>query len=244
MMQSTKVTIGDYLPAQADAGQRDRKLKKACKEFESLLTYQLLRSMRKTVDKCDLFHGGQGEEVYQSLFDMEIAKEMSGWGPNSLAKLLYDQLKEKDGILSDPNEESLSVPVTGTLSSGYGWRHDPITGERRFHDGADIAAPSGTSIRAVLPGKVTFSGIKKGYGNVIILKHDGNVSTLYAHNSRNLAPVGALVEAGSVIAEVGSTGRSTGPHLHFEVRRDGKAVDPLALLPAFSGDMQIALKNR
>jgi flagellar protein FlgJ len=175
---------------------------------------------------------------------MEISKNMSDFGPNSLARLLYEQLKGKDGISADLPGEPSAWPVNGTVSSGFGWRNDPITGERRFHDGADIAVPVGTSVRAVLPGKVTFSGTKKGYGNVIILDHGRGLSTLYAHNSRNLAPRGAVVEAGTVIAETGSTGRSTGPHLHFEVRRDGKAMNPMAFLPAPSGTIKVAVKGR
>jgi len=243
MMQSAKINIGNYLPGQGDVGQRDQKLKKACKDFESLLTYQILRSMRKTIDKCDLMHGGQGEEIYQSLFDMEISKSMADFGPNSLAKLLYEQLKGKEGT-GDSVPEQLPWPVKGQLSSGFGWRKDPFTSERRFHDGADIAAPLGTSIRAVLPGKVVFNGMKKGYGNVIILDHGRGLTTLYAHTSRNLASEGVMVQAGSVIAEVGSTGRSTGPHLHFEVRKDGKALDPMAFLPSGSGDVRVAMGDR
>ena len=74
--------------------QKDKKLKKACKDFEAILTYQVLTSMRKSVGKCDLFRGGKGEEIFQSLFDMQISKDMSDFGPNSLARLLYNQLKE------------------------------------------------------------------------------------------------------------------------------------------------------
>ncbi len=72
---------------------RDRKLRKACRDFEAIFTYQLLKSMRRTIDKCDLFHGGQGEEIYESLFDLELSKQMAGMGPNSLSRMLYHQLK-------------------------------------------------------------------------------------------------------------------------------------------------------
>jgi len=74
---------------------RDRELQKACKEFEALLTYQLLRSMRRTVEKCKLFDGGQGEEIYESLFDLELSKQMVDMGPNSLSRVLYEQLKRR-----------------------------------------------------------------------------------------------------------------------------------------------------
>ena len=246
-MESTKITLGTYLPAQAQdaTGQRDRKLKKACKDFESMLTYQLLRSMRKTVEKGGLLDGGRGEEIYQSLFDMEIAKNASDFGPNSLARLLYEQLKGTGGAGADAaaSKETLSWPVKGNVSSGFGWRNDPITGKKQFHEGLDIAAPKGTPIRAVLPGKVSFSGIKQGYGNIIIVNHGQGLSTLYGHASRLLAPVGAPVQAGAVIGEVGSTGRSTGPHLHFEITQNGIARDPMTLLAGRSGETKLAMKN-
>jgi len=241
-MQSAKINVKAYLPDRdAAARQKDTKLKKACKDFESILTYQLLRSMRKTVDKCGLFHGGKGEEIYQSLFDMEISKDMSDFGPNSLARLLYDQMKGPAGIPELP-EETPAWPVKGVVSSGFGMRKDPFTGESRFHDGLDIAAPEGTAIKAAMPGKVAFSGVKKGYGNVVILDHGKGLRTLYAHNRRNLVAQGGFLEAGTVLAEVGSSGRSTGPHLHFEVTRDGQPSDPSAFLPVTWTEHQMAMK--
>ncbi len=241
-MQNITINTKNYLPDPDAARQKDTKLKKACKDFESILTYQLLRSMRKTVDKVDLLHGGKGEEIYESLFDMEISKNMSGFGPNSLAKLLYDQLKGRADIPRDLPEETPAWPIKGVISSGFGMRKDPITGENRFHNGLDIAAPDGTVIRAAMPGKVLFSGVKKGYGNVVILDHGEGLRTLYGHNRRNLVAQGGFLEAGTPLAEVGSSGRSTGPHLHFEVTRDGHPSDPLAFLPGASSNRKIAMK--
>lgn len=243
-MQNVKINMKTYLPDPHEMEQRDRKLKKACRDFESVLTYQLLRSMRQTVDKCDLFHGGRGEEIYQSMLDMELAKKMADFGPNSLARLLYNQLKGKSDLRDDLPGQPQAWPLNGTVSSGFGWRNDPFTGERRFHYGTDIAAPKGSPIRAVLPGKVTFSGVEKGYGNVIILDHGRGLTSLYAHNSRNLVTVGTEVKEGAVIAEVGSTGSSTGPHLHFEVRRHEKAFDPIAFLPELPRHTRTAMKLR
>ncbi len=241
-MQSAKIDTRAYLPEPDAVKQKDTKLKKACKDFESLLTYQLLQSMRKTVEKGDLFHGGKDEEIYQSLFDMEISKKMSDFGPNSLAKILYDQLKGKVGIPQELPEETPAWPVKGVVSSGFGMREDPLTGGSRLHDGLDIAAPEGTVIRAAMPGKVAFSGVKKGYGNVVILDHGNGLRTLYGHNRRNLVEKGVFLKAGTALAEVGSSGRSTGPHLHFEVTRDGQPSDPLAFLPGASGNLKMAVK--
>jgi lipoprotein NlpD len=117
-------------------------------------------------------------------------------------------------------------PLQGKLSSRYGLR------DRVRHDGIDIKAPPGTKIRAADAGRVIHSGDGlAGYGNLIIVKHGGSYSTVYAHNRRNLVKVGDFVQKGQVIAEVGRTGRATTDHLHFEVRRDGKARDPLQYLP-------------
>jgi murein DD-endopeptidase MepM/ murein hydrolase activator NlpD len=113
------------------------------------------------------------------------------------------------------------------VSSGFGSRIHPITGQRKNHNGIDFAAPLGTSIQATADGEVTRSGMSKGgYGNVIEIRHaDGSV-TRYAHNKSNGVKVGENVKAGQVIGKVGSTGRSTGSHLHYEVLKDGKATDP------------------
>jgi lipoprotein NlpD len=116
-------------------------------------------------------------------------------------------------------------PLRGKLSSRYGWRRG------RSHEGIDIAARPGTKIRAAESGRVTHSGWLAGYGRVVILKHSGKYSSVYAHNRKNLVRKGAFVEKGQVVAEVGSSGRASGPHVHFEIRRDRKAKDPLAYLP-------------
>jgi len=115
----------------------------------------------------------------------------------------------------------------GRLTSGYGRRG------RRMHKGIDIAAKPGTPIKAAAAGEVIYSDNKqRGYGNLVILQHADDSVTVYAHNRRNLVDEGETVRQGSVIAELGNTGRSTGPHLHFELRLKGKAVDPLIHLPA------------
>ena len=113
------------------------------------------------------------------------------------------------------------------LSSHYGYRRDPFTGARDFHDGVDVAAKSGTPILAFRPGAVMFSGYRPGYGNMVVLRHDDGLESIYAHASVTLVSSGDWIDAGTPIARVGSTGQSTGPHVHFEVRRDGAPVDPM-----------------
>lgn len=119
------------------------------------------------------------------------------------------------------------LPVaSGYQSSPFGRRSDPFHGRARQHKGVDFAAKRGTEIVAVAAGVVTWSGRKSGYGWTVEVSHADGYVTLYAHNQRNLVQVGDLVQRGQVIAEVGSTGRSTGPHLHFEVKKDGRQVNP------------------
>lgn len=117
------------------------------------------------------------------------------------------------------------MPVDGRITSRYGWRR--LRRRRgRMHLGVDIAAPTGTPILASAPGKVYFTGRKGGYGKTIILDHGNNVHTLYAHSSKIFVKEGSYVRRGQKIAAVGSTGRSTGPHVHYEVRVKGKPMNP------------------
>lgn len=118
-----------------------------------------------------------------------------------------------------------AAPVT----SPFGWRIHPITGEYKFHTGLDIGYDYGTGITAMLPGKVVYAAEYGGYGNCIILEHDNGDHTLYAHCSCLYSHYGQYVDKGTVIAAVGSTGNSTGPHLHIEYWHNGQYADPITL---------------
>jgi lipoprotein NlpD len=123
-------------------------------------------------------------------------------------------------------DRQFTWPVTaGLVSSPFGMRNGVM------HDGVDIVAGTGTAVRAADDGSVIFVGHLRGYGNAVILRHSGGYVTVYGHNQRNLVRYGAEVARGQVIAELGSTGRATGPNLHFEVRFQGQPVNPLAYLP-------------
>jgi murein DD-endopeptidase MepM/ murein hydrolase activator NlpD len=122
-------------------------------------------------------------------------------------------------------------PVNGTVTSGYGYRIHPILGKRILHTGIDIAAASGTSIWAADGGTVIYATWVSGYGNTVAIDHGGGISTLYAHQSSMAVSYGQKVKKGQVVGYVGSTGYSTGPHLHFEVRVNGTPVDPMGYLP-------------
>jgi murein DD-endopeptidase MepM/ murein hydrolase activator NlpD len=121
-------------------------------------------------------------------------------------------------------------PVNGTITSGYGYRTHPILGYSRLHSGTDFGAISGTPIVAASDGVVVTAGWLGGYGNAVVISHGGGVATLYAHQSRLAVGPGVRVHRGQVIGYVGSTGMSTGPHLHFEVRINGVTTDPARYL--------------
>ena len=141
------------------------------------------------------------------------------------------QLSVLEELLEDRSlDQSLmptGVPVRhGYASSTFGYRPDPITGSRQFHGGIDFDGEMGDDVLAVAGGVVSFAGRKNGYGNVIEIDHGNGYVTRYAHNSSNEAQVGDPVRPGDVIAKMGSTGRSTGTHVHFEVWENGRVVNP------------------
>ncbi|HVM19039.1 MAG TPA: peptidoglycan DD-metalloendopeptidase family protein [Egibacteraceae bacterium] len=126
-----------------------------------------------------------------------------------------------------PGSKDLLWPTDGALTSGFGYRTHPIFKTRRMHAGIDIPAPTGQPIFAAADGVVSSAGVRGGYGNVVVIDHGEGLSTVYAHQSRMTVSTGEDVDAGDVIGHVGSTGWSTGPHLHFEVRLGGTPVDPM-----------------
>jgi len=141
------------------------------------------------------------------------------------------QLSALQSLLLDARIESslkpTGMPVQGYISSYFGGRPDPFDGHMARHTGIDIAVPKGTPVHAVAAGMVTFAGVRRGYGKVVEIDHGNGYMTRYAHNSALLAHPGQRVHVGQVISDAGSTGRSTGSHLHFEVWHGGRVVNPL-----------------
>ena len=134
--------------------------------------------------------------------------------------------KSKVRGLLENSSESFLRPVSGWISSSFGRRRHPKTGRWHFHTGIDIVAKKGTPIVAVMSGKVTYSGWKRGYGMVVIVNHGEDVETVYAHCSRLLVRSGQSIKQGQRVANIGNTGVSTGSHLHFEIRRGGHVRNP------------------
>ena len=178
-------------------------------------------------------------DYYERIAQMsnsELAAELS-LKVDMLGKEIYVQAKSYDDIVAMAKTQEIRMenipaiqPVMNKdlkrVASGYGMRIDPVYHVRKFHQGMDFTAPTGTDIYATGNAKVAFSGWKQGYGNTVILDHGFGYQTLYAHLYKSLVHVGQRVRRYDVIALVGNTGKSTGPHLHYEVRLHGKPVDP------------------
>ncbi len=134
-------------------------------------------------------------------------------------------------IASASWRDTLTWPVTGAITSGYGWRIHPITGKRDFHEGLDIAAPLGTPVKAALPGKVTHVGWTGGYGRLVVVSHDNGIETRYGHLSEYAVEVGRRVSIGDTLGYAGQSGNATGPHCHFEIRIWDVPKNPIDYLP-------------
>jgi len=145
---------------------------------------------------------------------------------------ISDNMPQKKDAPEDKTDWKMKIPAKGFISSKFGYRIDPITKRRKsFHKGIDIAAPKGTPVYAAAEGTVhTAKYVRYGYGNLIIIKHKNNLATYYGHLSKIIAQKGLKIRKGQLIGKVGSTGRSTGPHLHFEVRKGKKPLNPAGFI--------------
>ena len=165
----------------------------------------------------------------------EASPEAEAASASNLAYVLYSQENLPEGVSMEQTLLGFDycAPVAGgSLSSDFGYREHPTEGEERFHYGVDLAADAGTEVRCFADGTVTAVGDSSSYGRYCVVAHEGGCSTLYAHCSRITASSGAAVKRGQKIAEVGDTGMATGPHLHFELQRDGAYLNPVYYVSA------------
>ncbi|NWG13346.1 MAG: M23 family metallopeptidase [Acidobacteria bacterium] len=195
--------------------------------------------------------GGLGRGIYAELFDQEVARAVAREGPLGISDIILRELAndalvsksggakvretpatERPAQRTSPCEQvpDFCLPVSAPVTSVFGPRIDPIDGATRLHRGIDLAAPAGTSVCAALGGRVAYAGPERGYGNTVLIEHGGGLQTRYAHLGTIGVKAGKTVVDGESIGTVGSTGRSTGPHLHFEVRRFGRAMDPVGFM--------------
>jgi murein DD-endopeptidase MepM/ murein hydrolase activator NlpD len=167
-------------------------------------------------------------DLLSSLDSLQSQFAHSGRQLSVIEALLFDQKL-------DNKRTPAGMPAPGYISSGFGGRSDPFGRGRAHHMGIDIDANTGDPITSAADGVVTYSAWRNGYGNTIEVDHGNGFKTLYAHNSSNLVKVGDVVRAGQLIGKVGSTGRSTGSHLHFEVTLNGRQVNPRQYLDKVRG---------
>ena len=168
------------------------------------------------------------DRLQQQRDALEAAETQLLRDSEQLAGLIRQRLAAQSGIVRGTGR--FIFPANAAISSGFGNRVHPILGYSRFHAGVDFSASYGSTIRAADSGRVIFSGWYGGYGQAVVIDHGNGLSTLYAHASRLFVREGQTVEQGQPVATVGSTGLSTGPHLHFEVRRNGNPVNPMGYL--------------
>jgi murein DD-endopeptidase MepM/ murein hydrolase activator NlpD len=217
------------------ADRRREQLREAARDLEALVLKQL-------VTASGAFGGGEGPgaAVRADLFASTLADALAGAGGIGLAAHVERSFAPGGAGAPAPvpgpppsSPRGLVTPLAGTVTSAFGPRADPFTGEPARHRGVDVAAPEGAEIRAVAGGTVVFAGERGGYGRAVEIDHGGGRTSLYAHASELRVVEGERVRAGAVVARVGSSGRATGPHLHFELRQDDRAVDPTRALKEY-----------
>ena len=175
--------------------------------------------------------GGPEEEASESASPLPLGNDIESL--RAEFERQEAQLGVLENLLFDRKIDNALLPTGmpvahGYVASGYGTRTDPISGRQAVHLGVDFDVPMGSDVLAVAEGVVTYSAVRNGYGNVVEIDHGNGYMTRYAHNSRNVVEVGTRVHIGQVLAKVGSSGRSTGPHCHFEVWLNGRPVNPIA----------------
>lgn len=187
-------------------------LKNAETEFRRLFSFKTKERVLEGIGNSD-----------NGSIDMESLKDQIKLSMETVGEIKDYLSQQKDIYLSTPR----GWPVFGRISSSYGYREHPKTQIRDFHGGMDIAAEPGLPVKATADGIVTFAGWSGGSGNLVAIEHGFGFSTLYAHNKQVVVKVGQKIKRGDIISYVGSTGNSTGPHLHYEVWKEGKPLNPI-----------------
>jgi murein DD-endopeptidase MepM/ murein hydrolase activator NlpD len=230
-------------------------IKVLAQQFEAMLMTQMLREMRRSMldDDPEEKENGFGVETMTDTADAELGSALSRAGGIGLTSSLLKTFERQIAGTSQISETTAAGNTSGEIaapavvespiakplqvsdvtaparvSSGFGWRQDPLTGEASFHQGVDIAVAYGRDVKAAADGVVSFAGVQTGYGNTVVIDHQDGRQTRYAHLSQELVRPGEPVTEGQVLGKSGNSGRSTGPHLHFEVLVNGKPVDPVA----------------
>ena len=215
------------LAKQAEAIEKARRTVEQQKNDIALLRQRLLLQKSEFEAQAQVQSDLVGR-LQQDRKALEEAESRLARDSENIANLIRKRLAAAQGIRLGTGQ--MVFPAEGRITSRFGWRVHPILGSRRFHAGMDFGASQGTPIRAADAGRVLYSGWYGGYGRTVIINHGDGLTTLYGHASQVYVSEGAVVKQGQVIAAVGSTGLSTGPHLHFEVRRNGSPTNPASYL--------------
>ena len=203
-------------------------LKQAEREFKKLFSLKSKTDILETADFADTGSPDLKTAAFADTgsLDMEVLRKQIDEAMRSVSGIRQYIVEQKDLYRATP----LGWPAQGHISSGYGYREHPKSGQRQLHTGMDISLPPGTKVRATADGVVSFSGWTGNSGNVVVIEHGHGFSTAYAHNRENLIQVGERVMRYDAIAMSGSTGRATGPHLHYEIWKDERHVNPSPFL--------------
>jgi murein DD-endopeptidase MepM/ murein hydrolase activator NlpD len=206
--------------------------KKVQVESEYQKTLELQNQLAKEQQKIAIQVGSTKEELQDIQTNRrKLEKALDEFEQTSREIEAEIRRKEKSNPGKILGSGKIIWPVKGPITSPFGWRFHPILRKQMYHSGLDIAVSSGTQVHAADAGVVVVSGWQGGYGNFVAIDHGNGIATCYGHNSQLLVREGEKVYQGQVIALSGSTGLSTGPHVHFEVRRNGVPVDPMSYLP-------------
>lgn len=224
-------------------------------EFEAMFLSQMLKQMRQSMALAGDEEGdGFGKAAFTETFDTELARHISAGGGIGIAAVIMEAFERRSSqpgeaasaplaplplsvptrrpavpraeVPAGPHGQAEEPVTLGPVSSAFGWRRDPINGQSRFHKGVDIKAAYGQAVPSVAGGRVVSAGEQGGYGLTVVVEHDSGIRTRYAHLSAVAVEPGEVVVRGQDVGRVGSSGRSTGPHLHFEVLEDGRPVNP------------------
>ncbi len=190
-------------------------LKEAEAQFSRIFSFKTKEQVLKHIDTSD-----------SGSIDMENIKNQIKISMESIGEIKDYLGQQKNIYLSTP----IGWPVAGHITSGFGERSDPRSGEPKFHSGLDIGAEPGSPVKATADGIVSFAGWSGGGGNLVVIEHGFGYSTYYAHNRLLAVKAGQKVRRGEIVSYVGSTGNSTGPHVHYEVWKEGRAIDPQKFL--------------
>ena len=242
-----------------EATRNDRQeIQRLAQEFEALLMTQMVRDMRRAMlsEESESTDWSALSDTLDVEYGRALSKA-GGIGLANALLGAFERLAERservDGVEARPSENTTPtrpephaaehsarlgghadgsqtrLELPGTVTSDFGWRRDPFSGAARFHAGVDVAMAYGQDVAAAAEGRVVFAGERGGYGNLVVIEHREGRETRYAHLSEQFVSPGDLVGPGQVIGRAGSSGRATGPHLHFEVLDHGRPADPAGL---------------